>query len=349
MGGTVALREVQGTGVIELGEEETGSLVAICPEVGANVFRFRTVVGARDVELLATPPEMATLRARPTRWGSACLFPYPGRVRAGAFVFQGQTYQLPTDPRDGHAIHGCVRTRPWAIERLEADRFAGAHARLHLDSRLAGITASEWPWPFGAWLDVALSGGRLRIGFTVANEGDLPMPFGLGFHPYFPLPFGEAGSLGACTVWIDADERWEQSGGLPTGAVVPLDETIWPRRSRSLADIPADVASGEGFVRNALFRRRTHGRDASPGGMRARIVDAANGVVVRMDASVGFDRTVFFTPAATPTLSIEPQTCVPNALAMAGEGRTDTGLRVLAPGARWQAWFAIEAEALAAR
>lgn len=342
---TVELRTIEDARVVVLAERSTSSEVWIVADVGANVARFRTRVGDTEREILAAPPDIATLRARPTRFGSACLFPYPGRVAGGAFSFGGRTYQLPTDARDGHAIHGVVRTRPWEIVALTADD-RGASATLHIDTRSAAIPISEWPWPFDLRLVVTLVGGVLRVATTVRNIGGEAMPFGLGFHPYFPTPFGPAGSQDACAVWVDADEQWRQSGGLPTGEIVPLGPSGWPRVATPLGQIVPDVVSAEGPVRNALYRRLAEGPASGPGGMRAGIVDSVNGVAVSVRASVGFDRTVFFTPPSPAVVSIEPQTCVPNALALAATSALPTGLEVLQPGERWNGWFEIMPEAL---
>ena len=79
------------------------------------------------------------------------------------------------------------------------------------------------------------------------NDGAEPMPFGLGFHPYFPTPFGP-GVAEQCEVWIEADEKWAQEGGLPTGEVVPLEPAAWPRRAAPLGEVPPDSRMAEGPV-----------------------------------------------------------------------------------------------------
>src|SRR5262245_26048119 len=151
---------------------------------------------------------MATLRERPTRWGSACLFPYPGRIKEGRFRFRGREVQLPVDGRDGNAIHGVVRTRPWRITSLAAGD-DGASVTARISTAEERVPTAEWPWPFGLALTISLRGGVLRVATEVQNDGAEPMPFGLGFHPYFPTPFGP-GEAERCEVWIEADEKWAQ-------------------------------------------------------------------------------------------------------------------------------------------
>jgi aldose 1-epimerase len=340
----VSLTEVEGARTVLLREPSTGSEVHVVADVGANVARFRTRVGDRTVEVLAAPPDMATLRERPTRWGSACLFPYPGRIKEGRFRFRGREIQLPTDGGGGHAIHGVVRTRPWRIASLSAGQ-DGAAVTARISTAEARIPTAEWPWPFALGLTISLRGGVLRVATEVQNEGTEPMPFGLGFHPYFPTPFGP-GAADGCEVWIEADERWGQQGGLPTGEVTPLAPEAWPRRAAPLAEVPPDSRMAEGPVRNVLVRRDVAGPSDAPGGVRAGLRDRQNRVAMTLTASAGFGRMVLFTPASPPVISLEPQSCVPNAHRLAGESDRPTGLVVLEPGGRWRGWWDVRAEPL---
>lgn len=285
--------------------------------LGANVATYR--VGG--VEVLASPPDMATLRERPTRWGSACLFPFPGRIQGGRFTFRGREVQLPVTAPDGNAIHGVVRTRPWRVVEASATR-----VRARITTAEAGIPTEEWPWPFELTLTVSLNGGALGVHTEVRNVGTEAMPFGLGFHPYFRID-------DATLAQIDATEEWTQDAGLPTGQVRELAADEWPRVALPFGQIPPDSEMPEGPVRNRLLRRR----ESADEGVRATLRYPDREVI--MTANGAFRRMVFFTPASPPLVSLEPQTCVPNAHRMAGEGNADTGLVVLEPGQAWQgAW-----------
>jgi len=340
----IGLTEIEGARTAVLREPSTGSEVHVVADVGANVARFRTRVGDRTVEVLAAPPDMATLRERPTRWGSACLFPYPGRIKEGRFRFRGRETQLPVDERDGNAIHGVVRARPWRIAALSAGE-DGASVTTRISTAEARIPAAEWPWPFELALTISLRGGVLRVATEAQNLAAEPMPFGLGFHPYFPTPFGP-GDAERCEIWIEANERWGQEGGLPTGEVTPIGPDAWPRRAAPLGQIRPDSQMTEGPVRNVLLRRDVSGPSDAPGGVRAGVRDPQNGVALTLTASAGFGRMVMFTPASPPVISLEPQTCVPNAHRLADESDRPTGLVVLEPGGRWRGWWDVRAEPL---
>ena len=155
------------------------------------------------------------------------------------------------------------------------------------------------------------------------------MPFGLGFHPYFPAsPDHE--------VWIEADELWEQAGqGFPTGRVESLGPDGGLRRPKALREIPPQIKMPEGDVRNLLFRRRE-------GGIRAGVRDPRGGYEVELTCSDEFGAMVLFTPVQPPVVSLEPHTCVPNAFNLSPRG-LPAGTLELAPGQTWQAWWQLRA------
>jgi aldose 1-epimerase len=305
---------IDGVGVVVLRDPAAGSEAHVVPEVGSNLHRFRARVGGRDVEVLAPAPDMAALRERPTRFGSATLFPYPGRIEGGRFPFQGREVQLPTGP-DGNAIHGVARARPWRVVGTD-----GASVTTEFDSAAAGVPAEEWPWPFVLRLTTRLRGNAVRVEIEATNKAEGDMPMGLGFHPYFPAsPEHE--------VWFDADERWTQRGqGLPTGEKQPETEL---KQGKRLREIEPTIRMPEGSVRNLLFVKKAGG---IAGGVRS-----PEGYQTVVTASEGFGAMVFFTPVAPPVVSLEPHTCVPNGFNM-GQ------MVVLKPGQPWRGWYEIAAE-----
>ena len=321
---TTTIEQIDGLRTAVLHEPATDSEVQVVLDVGANVQRFRTSVDGRPVEVLAPAPDAAALRERPTRSGSAPLFPYPGRIEGGRFAFRGREIQLATGP-DGNAIHGFARARPFALR-------GQAPGAIVAELSSEGVPPSEWPFPCRLVLTISLAGGALRVESRVENSGDEPMPFGLGFHPYFPAsPDHE--------VWIEADERWEQAGqGFPTGQIEPLGPDGGLRRPTPLREIPPQIKMPEGDVRNLLFRRRQ-------GGIRAGLRDPRGGSQIELTCSDEYGAMVFFTPVQPPVVSLEPHTCVPNAFNLSPRG-LPAGALELAPGQSWQAWWELRARPL---
>lgn len=328
---TVHEERVEGARTVVLREPETGSEVRVVADVGSNVAAFRTRVGGRTVDVLSAPPDMATLRERPTRWGSAPLFPYPGRIENGRFSFLGREHTLPRDQRDGHAIHGFARGRAFRVLSTDAGA-EGARVVTQIGTEQEAVPPEEWPFPCQLTLTTSLRGGVLRVEAEAENTGTEPMPMGLGFHPYFPVHDD-------CEVWVDATEEWEQTGpGLPTPRITPLGPEDGLRRPRRLADVPARVSQEGGSARNLLYRREG-------GGIRAGLRDRRNGVEVMLEASAEFPVLVLFTPPSPPVISLEPLTCVPNAFNLQPRG-LPAGVVSLDPGQRWRGSFTVRASQL---
>jgi len=142
--------------------------VTIAPARGALVTSFR--VGERELLYLD-----ATTFADPkqnVRGGIPVLFPSPGKLEGDAWrygVLHGSMKQ-----------HGFARTLAWDVVETLPDSLV-----LALESN--ATTLAQFPWEFRVILAFAVSAGRLRLTMTVVNQSDSPMPFGVGYHPYFQV------------------------------------------------------------------------------------------------------------------------------------------------------------------
>lgn len=112
---------------------------------------------------------------------SACfpLVPFSNRIAFGAFDANGRRVVLkPNFPgmTHPHPLHGFGWLMPWRVEEATA---ASATLRYTHES-------GEWPWRFEAEQRFDLSAAGFRHELALRNLSDMPMPAGLGFHPYFP-------------------------------------------------------------------------------------------------------------------------------------------------------------------
>ena len=186
------------------------------------------------------------------------LAPWPNRVRDGRYRWAGQDQQLAlSEAATRNAIHGLVRWVPWSvIERTPSSATVGARV---------------WPQPgYPFLLDVAaayaLDAGGLSVTLTGRNAGDVPLPYGVGQHPYVTAGsdlVDDAVLTVPAAAWIRTDER-----GLPV-STEPVDGTPWDfRAGRQVGDLVLDTPftelqrDGEGrvVVRLALGDG-THGVD----------------------------------------------------------------------------------------
>jgi aldose 1-epimerase len=144
-------------------------LVRISPQGGvivdgtyAGVPIFRPYVGKGPID--------------PLKCGSFPLVPFGNRVEENRFSHAGREYSLaPNTDWDRHYLHGDGWLRLWTLTDLD-DR----SARMNLD------VASD-VYTYRAEQRFDLSEHGLDLGLSVTNTGPLPMPFGIGHHPFFPL------------------------------------------------------------------------------------------------------------------------------------------------------------------
>lgn len=186
------------------------------------------------------------------------LAPWPNRVRDGRYRWAGQDQQLAlSEAATRNAIHGLVRWVPWSVvERTPSSVTVGARI---------------WPQPgYPFLLDVAaayaLDADGLSVTLTGRNAGDVPLPYGVGQHPYVTAGIDlvdDAVLTVPAAAWIRTDER-----GLPV-STEPVDGTPWDfRAGRQVGDLVLDTPftglhrDGEGrvVVRLALGDG-THGVD----------------------------------------------------------------------------------------
>jgi aldose 1-epimerase len=193
--------------------DSTGSgdvSVALVPSVGARL--HRVVAFGHDV--LRTPPTVEHHRREPFSWGAFVMVPWCNRVPEGRLVFGDRTVEVPTNTVDdglASAIHGLAYDRPWWVDGDGALRIEGG---------------DELPWAWSARQHTTVDGAAVRVALSLRNEGDGPMPAGMGLHPWFTAD-------GGLEVRVAADRVYPRSGVLPVGDPVPVGERT-DLRSRRL-------------------------------------------------------------------------------------------------------------------
>ncbi len=226
------------------------------------------------------------------------LAPWPNRIADGRWTWDGAEHQLAlTEPARSTAIHGLVRFVPWTV-------VSRGEAALTLEYLLH--PQPGYPFVLRLRVDYALGDAGLRVTTTATNEGDVPLPYGEGHHPY--LSAGPGRRLDECTLVapgatrLDADDR-----GLPTGRS-PVDGTAADLRAgRPIGDLALDVAYTD-LERDAdgLARVRLTGPDGT--GAAVWLDDAYGYLQLYTGDMIAGDRR-------RRGLAVEPMTCPPNAFA----------------------------------
>jgi galactose mutarotase-like enzyme len=155
--------------LVVLEDEAHASSVAIAPGRGAIVTSFS--VGGREVLYLDEATFLDTKKN--VRGGVPVLFPSPGKLAGDAWSHGGKTWPMKQ--------HGFARELPWVVESQAREGAASVVLRLDASEH----TRASYPFDFRATLTFTLRGHRLHIEQRIENRGDAPMPFAIGFHPYF--------------------------------------------------------------------------------------------------------------------------------------------------------------------
>ena len=101
-------------------EQDGKAIAKIAPALGNNCYAFRVTDGERWINLIDPPPDLATLKERPTAFGNPILFPFPNRIRNGKWEFEGNTYQFDKSPESPTTIHGLLLNRPFQVDKTRS-------------------------------------------------------------------------------------------------------------------------------------------------------------------------------------------------------------------------------------
>jgi aldose 1-epimerase len=313
-------RETQnGTPVIVLRDDTAHEEARVATAAGNNCFQFRVHAGERPLELLAGPLDAAALPKGGSGFGVPILFPFPNRVRAARYRFQGYEYTLDANSGENH-IHGMVMSRAWQVESTGASPETGAWVRSTIRAGDYPEIHRQYPFPFQLSVQHTLKEGVLRIDALVENTGPGDLPMGFGLHPWFPAPLVPEGKREAVEVQVPAGRVWELDAMLPTGRLLPAEGKFALRRLTALGTNEYD---------DVLTAIETHA-GASECVMR----DPACPVDIVVGADAGFREWVLFAPHRRATVCLEPYTCATDAVNLQERG-VDAGLIVLGPGKRW--------------
>lgn len=153
------------------------------------------------------------------------LIPFPGRIRAGHYSFEGQEYQLDKNDKEGpNAIHGFVRTKLWTVTHQ-------SHSSIGYAVELDADEVVGYPFSLRCTVAYELSADGLKITFAITNTGKSSAPVGAGFHPYFT-----AGSelINTDLLTLPFRKYLEFDGLLPTGKVLPVEGSPFDFRTERL-------------------------------------------------------------------------------------------------------------------
>jgi aldose 1-epimerase len=184
----------------------------VLPEMGAGVGRLDW----RGMEIFR--PWSGRAEEGPFALGMNLLAPFSNRI-SGPFEWGGARHEVAANLEgERFAIHGDAFQRAWSVEDATADSVA------------LTVAGEIGPWRYDGGVTYRLTPQGFDCGLTMTNRSAVALPFGGGFHPWFPrgdatrLTFGAAGywpederHLPSTTdpVAAPTDWRWESEAPLP--------------------------------------------------------------------------------------------------------------------------------------
>lgn len=248
----------------------------------------------------------------PTGARGQVLYPWPNRIGDGHWSFSDRTVR-PTidDVKHSTAIHGLIRWRPFRIDSVNQNRCV-----------LTLLLHPTPGYPFLSEISVAYHLGSLglTVTTTVTNRDDVPIPFGVGFHPYLAVttPTIEGAELEVpAKAYIAVNERH-----LPTGEILPVTGNALDFTHRkSISGHELDVTYTE--------------LERDDSGLATAVLVDGTGGVIELSVDRNFPYLQIYTGdhlergRRRTSVAVEPMTCPPDAL------RSGKDVVVLEPGQHW--------------
>jgi galactose mutarotase-like enzyme len=189
----------------------------------------------------------------------------------------------------------------------------------------AGTFTGDLPSTVDVTVNVALSAHTLEISVSASNTGKVPLPFGIGWKPFFAIPSGDRANA---LLVIPSSTVFETNGhsGLPTGRILQIDGT------------PLDFSRPRGTRLGASLDQTYTSLQSSllADGPLTEILDTSYNVALRIiPTSSNIADLHVIAPANKPWISIGPDTNADDPLGPEWNPR-GSGIATLAPGATLQ-------------
>ena len=176
---------------------------AVAPAWGNNCFMLQVY------EAVLEAVAFEEFQAHPTSYGIPILFPFPNRLRDGAFVFRGQRYVV--NPNR----HGFVRDKAWQVLATGASEDAGAWITSRVEaSQYAAAILPAVSLSVLSRCDLSVTGSRPQHGDRGTQQRHACYAYGIWHPSVLSLPWYQArcvcqrGNAGNCRIVSQPAHSW---------------------------------------------------------------------------------------------------------------------------------------------
>lgn len=262
--------------------------MGILPELGASVsflkYKEKDILRPMDTQNTTLDSNSAAM---------FLMLPFCGRIRGGNFVYWGITRKMKKN-QSGIAdpIHGDGWKSVWSVEQQTSDS---------VTLKTTHEKEEGFPFSYDAKVTYALKNDTVSIEMTLSNKAPLPMPCGMGIHPFFVKT-------------KDMELKFKS-------------KMVWAHESDPIFDrpyaTPADWQFAMGRpLKNAVFDTCFGGFDGS-----ATITYPESKYSIEMTSDEQFGHVVLYSPKGKGFVCLEPCTNASNAFNLAANGVIGTGIK----------------------
>lgn len=262
--------------------------IGIVPDLGASV-SFLKYDGKDILRPMDTKNEALDSN-------SAAMFlmlPFCGRIRGGNFVYWGITRKMKKN-QSGIAdpIHGDGWKSVWTVV---------SKTQTSATLKMTHDKEEGFPFSYGAEVTYTLKDSSVVVDMNITNLTLLPMPCGMGVHPFFVKTKDMELTFPSRVVWAhESDPIFDRPYATPAD---------WQfKESKPLKNMVFDTCFG-GFDGHA------------------KITYPEGGYCIQMDAQGPFGHVVLYSPKGKNFVCLEPCTNASNAFNLAANGVIGTGIQ----------------------
>ena len=279
------------SGIVSLSSGDFSA--AIAPACGGSLLYWRQ----KGADVMRPAANDAVERKAADETSMFPLVPYSNRIRGGYFIYWGIKRNVPRNhPVVEDPLHGEGWQRQWNVVRSSSDS-----AVLSFEHN----GKNGFPFAYEAEQTFTLKDNQLTVSMTLTNKGGIPMPCGLGWHPFFPKDDDT-------TVRFKNKNVWAHESAPPRERPIKTPPEWQFDKGLKISELELDTCFG--------------GFDG-----KAELIWPSRNRKIDMTAYGDFGHVVVWTPAGEDFFCIEPVTNATDAFNLASRGVTGTGIKTLDP------------------
>ena len=267
--------------------------VGVVPNCGASLAYFRTK-GKRLFDVMRPASQTALQKKDALGMSMFPMLPYPFRIKNGEFTYWGIKRLVPQNhPNFTDPIHGDGWRGVWDI--VAQDKTSITLELKHNKEKDKG-----YPFSYEALIIYSLKEKTLNVELNLTNKGLMPMPCGLGLHPYFNKTPNVTLKFSTKNVWHHENDPIDKPYKTPDN---------WSfKQAKELGERVFDTCFG-GFENEA------------------QIMWPKFGINLQMKTAANFSHIALYAPYRKNFFCVEPTTMTADAFNIASKGIVGSGIQ----------------------